>query len=47
MNIENGYFDIIPEIEDLPLKYRNLDEEYISYRIFRWAIRYFYRKPNN
>lgn len=42
MSVENGYFDVIPEIEDLPLNYRNLEDEYITCRIFRWAIGYFF-----
>ena len=42
ISVENGYFDTIPEIEDLPLNYRGLGEEFITCRIFRWAIKHFY-----
>lgn len=30
------------EIEELPVKYQGLPEEYVNYRIFRWAIGYFF-----
>ncbi|MGL5381328.1 hypothetical protein [Clostridium sp.] len=42
VQVKNGYFDYIPEINELPEKYRVLSDDFITCRIFRWAIRYFY-----
>ena len=42
LEVENGVFSHIPSIEELPLKYRSLPEEFITCRIYRWAIGYFY-----
>lgn len=45
IEVENGFFDKIPEIEELPEKYKNLPDEYVTCRIFRWAIGFFF--PEN
>lgn len=42
IEIEDGMISIIPEIEELPVKYQGLSEEYVNCRIFRWAIGYFF-----
>lgn len=42
LEVDNGYFDKIPTIEELPEKYKELPEEFVTCRIFRWAIGYFY-----
>lgn len=42
LEVENGVFSHIPSIEELPLKYRSLPDEFITCRIYRWAIGYFY-----
>lgn len=42
IEIEDGMISIIPEIEELPVKYQGLPEEYVTCRIFRWAISYFF-----
>lgn len=42
LEVENGYFDEIPAIGELSEKYKVLPEEFITCRIFRWAIGYFY-----
>ncbi|MDY6228654.1 MAG: hypothetical protein SPH93_13515 [Clostridium sp.] len=42
IEVTNGYIDKIPEIEELPSRYRVLGDEFITCRIFRWAIGYFY-----
>ena len=42
IEIENGMISEIPDIDELPSKYRKLPKEYITCRIFRWAIGYFY-----
>ncbi|WP_404987899.1 hypothetical protein [Clostridium culturomicium] len=38
LEIENGMISLIPGIEELPKKYQNLPEEYVTCRIFRWAV---------
>ena len=38
---------IIPEIEELPEKYQDLPEQYVTCRIFRWAIGYFFSNEIN
>lgn len=42
IEIEDGMISMIPEIEQLPEKYQSLPEEYVTCRIFRWAIGYFF-----
>lgn len=42
IEVKNGYFDYIPEINELPEKYRFISDDFITCRIFRWAIIYFY-----
>ena len=42
IEIEDGMISIIPEIEELPEKYQDLPEQYVTCRIFRWAIGYFF-----
>ena len=42
IEIEDGYISYIPEINELPQQYRNLPDQYITCRIFRWAIGYFF-----
>ena len=42
LEVENGVFSHIPSIEELPEKYRSLPNEFITCRIYRWAIGYFY-----
>ena len=38
---------MIPEIKELPEKYQGLPDEYVTCRIFRWAIGYFFNKKND
>ena len=40
--IEDGMISMIPEIEELPKEYQGLPEEYVTCRIFRWSIGYFF-----
>ena len=42
IEIEDGYLSKIPEIEEMPEKYQSLPEQYVTCRIFRWAIGYFF-----
>lgn len=42
LEVENGVFDKIPTIEQLPDKYKGLEDNFITCRIFRWMIGYFY-----
>ena len=42
VEIENGFVDRIIDIEELPSEYKDLGDEYITCRIFRWMIGYFY-----
>ena len=42
IEIEDGMISMIPEIEELPAKYQDLPEQYVTCRIFRWAIGYFF-----
>lgn len=46
IEIEDGIISRIPEIEELPLKYQGLSEEYITCRIFRWAVGAFHCPKN-
>lgn len=43
VEIENGFVDRIIDIEELPNEYKDLGDEYITCRIFRWMIGYFYK----
>ena len=45
--IEDGMISMIPEIEQLPEKYQDLPEQYVTCRIFRWAIGYFFNEETN
>lgn len=44
IEVENGVFSKIPSIEELPKKYQSLSDEYITCRIYRWCIGYFFNK---
>ena len=42
LNVKNGRFSRIPaSAEDIPPRFRQLPQEYVSCRIFRWAAAYF------
>lgn len=47
IDIEGGMISMIPEIKELPEKYQGLPDEYVTCRIFRWAIGYFFNKKND
>lgn len=38
IEIEDGMISLIPTIEQLPEKYQKLPDEYVTCRIFRWAV---------
>lgn len=42
LEVENGVFDKIPSIDELPEKYQELEDKFITCRIFRWMIGYFF-----
>ena len=42
IEVTGGVFERIPEIQELPEKYRSLPEEFVTCRIFRWVIKHFY-----
>lgn len=43
MTVENGRFEYVISEEELNPKYKNLPEEYVTCRMFRWAV-WHYRK---
>lgn len=43
MNVENGIFEYVISEEELNPKYKNYPEEYVTCRMFRWAV-WHYRK---
>lgn len=47
IEIEDGIISYIPMIKEMPLKYQTLPDEYITCRIFRWMIGYFYNKEES
>ncbi|SCN25612.1 hypothetical protein N3C_2396 [Clostridium sp. N3C] len=42
IEIENGVVLKIPNIEELPEKYLGLPDEFVTCRIFRWSVGYFF-----
>lgn len=38
MSVENGVFERVISEDELHIKYRNLPEEFITCRMFRWAV---------
>ena len=42
IEIEDGIISHIPSVEELPERYKTLPEQFVTCRIFRWAIGYFF-----
>lgn len=38
LDVTNGVFDRIPALDDVPNQYRELPDEFVTCRIFRWAV---------
>jgi len=38
LEVTDGVFDAIPNLDDLPAEYRGLANEFTTCRIFRWAV---------
>ncbi len=41
MDIENGYFEYVVDESGLDNKYKNLPTEYVTCRMFRWAVTHY------